>query len=1017
MTVSTIFRECEEWMVVIFDNLLLLAHDHDDACKKFKRFLEICDKHNVILKLSKSWFGFSSVKFFGYKVSKGKYELDADRKKTIMDFPMPTSQKSMMRFLGSALFFKSFVANYSDVAATLNKMVHKDFNWDKRTWTDDYVNAFEKMKRSLVNSIALFFPDYALDWILRVDASDVAVGAVLYQIRIGTEGKEINEPIGFASKKFSDTARKWDPFKKEAYAAFFGVNYFAYYLRGKAFILETDHRNLQWIEKSEVPMVVRWRVFMQSFCMFIRHIPGTKNLVADWLSRMVAVMFGMSVEEFIIQHEEHADISCLMSMMLHDEEDFTSEDSLFSVIPDYIEDEGMFRSPEFTPDFEDALEELWNSREESIFQGVDELRAIPTTVPPERLEEMRNVHKEIQKRGEDVDFPLKNSPFEGELADTPGVEQHSFSPSARNEEPERTFPIPRNEEAALDVPRARVYGRMRSWTPDEMFKEVHGFRKMHWGARRTWLALNKRFPGHHIPYRWIVDKVAECGTCQKLRSRLENHIDEIYSHLKPAHPRARVGFDGLSITPPDKDGNTHLVVIVDFYTKYVWAYVAKDYEAKSIATALFVYYCTFGVFDEVWTDRGSNILSDVVQQLNEWLQVKHVVALTDRHQTNGTEGSNKQIVRHLQTLVHDYRIVDRWSDPIILCLVLFVINDQINSETGVRPLDAKFGSADGPYLRLPTDKLPADITNAWVVALDADLQHIRKISTAYQQQLVEERTRATPIALQNTFQPGDLVFWERDRTKPRPTKLTAPNHGPWEVIKQEHNIVQCRHVVNENIEPLHVSRLRLFAGTMEEAVELALRDSDQYMIQAVTAWRGDPKERKKMQFWVEYEDGDAMWVHYKPDLVSNAQYQQFVDSTPALFPLRFNTTDLVRMVKMMRMQPITTVDVGDTVYVDLRFIKGCAVFDQLELPDSYFTIYVCECQYVRWVGRGHLKLEAKCLVLDVFCRNWDSLDVYMFGSTKTLLPSMTLVNEQLCVRFPDILEKHNRTKLLRKYSS
>ena len=147
--------------------------------------------------------------------------------------------------------------------------------------------------------------------------------------------------------------------------------------------------------------------------------------------------------------------------------------------------------------------------------------------------------------------------------------------------------------------------------------------------------------------------------------------------------------------------------------------------------------------------------------------------------------------------------------------------------------------------------------------------------------------------MQNTFQPGDLVFWECDRTKPRPTKLTAPNHGPWEVIKQEHNIVQCRHVVNENIEPLHVSRLRLFAGTMEEAVELALRDSDQYMIQAVTAWRGDPKERKKMQFWVEYEDGDA----------------------------------------------------------------------------------------------------------------------------KTLLPSMTLVNEQLCVRFPDILEKHNRTKLLRKYSS
>jgi hypothetical protein len=219
-----------------------------------------------------------------------------------------------------------------------------------------------------------------------------------------------------------------------------------------------------------------------------------------------------------------------------------------------------------------------------------------------------------------------------------------------------------------------------------------------------------------------VEKVAECGVCQKFRARFENHVEEIYSHLKPPHHRARVGFDGLSVTPPDKDGNTHLIVFVDHYAKYVWAYVAKDYSATEVAIGLFIYYCTFGVFDEVWTDSGSNILADVVKQLNEWLQVRHVVALVDRHETNGVEGSNKQIIRHLQTLVHDLRIVDRWSDPIILCLVLFVINDQVNSETGVRPLDAKFGSAAGPYLRLPADDLPENITNAWVVCLGCGLE-------------------------------------------------------------------------------------------------------------------------------------------------------------------------------------------------------------------------------------------------------------------------------------------------------
>ena len=115
------------------------------------------------------------------------------------------------------------------------------------------------------------------------------------------------------------------------------------------------------------------------------------------------------------------------------------------------------------------------------------------------------------------------------------------------------------------------------------------------------------------------------------------------SHLKPPHSRSRVGFDGLTITPPDVHGNTHLIVVVDHFKKYVWGYVAKDYTAMSVATALFVFYCTFGVFDEVWTDPGSNILSEVVEQLNKWLQVKHVVSLVDRHESNGVEGSNKQI--------------------------------------------------------------------------------------------------------------------------------------------------------------------------------------------------------------------------------------------------------------------------------------------------------------------------------------------------------------------------------------
>ena len=46
------FHDFSEWAVVIFDNILLLAHDHADAVEKLKRFLQRCEEHNVYLKMS-----------------------------------------------------------------------------------------------------------------------------------------------------------------------------------------------------------------------------------------------------------------------------------------------------------------------------------------------------------------------------------------------------------------------------------------------------------------------------------------------------------------------------------------------------------------------------------------------------------------------------------------------------------------------------------------------------------------------------------------------------------------------------------------------------------------------------------------------------------------------------------------------------------------------------------------------------------------------------------------------------
>jgi len=57
---------------------------------------------------------------------------------------------------------------------------------------------------------------------------------------------------------------------------------FQHYLFGHYFTLQTDHRNLLWMDKAASPKVVRWRLRLQEFAFTITHIPGKSNFIADY---------------------------------------------------------------------------------------------------------------------------------------------------------------------------------------------------------------------------------------------------------------------------------------------------------------------------------------------------------------------------------------------------------------------------------------------------------------------------------------------------------------------------------------------------------------------------------------------------------------------------------------------------------------------------------------------------------------------------------------------------------------
>ena len=220
--------------------------------------------------MAKSKIGYLDATFFGYLIKDDTYQLTQERKDSVTSLVFPLTKKQAQSFLGCTVFFRNNIVNFAHKSAPLHSMTANGFSWDKATWEVDYEKLFEDFKVEILNSIAVAFPDYSLNFILRTDASKVAWGGVLIQVKTGGT----YECISLVSAKFSDTALKWDIQKKEAYAIYASIKKMSNILTGKYFVIETDNKNITFLESNETDIFIRWRLYIQTFHNCVRFLLG-----------------------------------------------------------------------------------------------------------------------------------------------------------------------------------------------------------------------------------------------------------------------------------------------------------------------------------------------------------------------------------------------------------------------------------------------------------------------------------------------------------------------------------------------------------------------------------------------------------------------------------------------------------------------------------------------------------------------------------------------------------------------
>ena len=135
-------------------------------------------------------------------------------------------------------------------------------------------------------------------------------------------------------------------------------------------------------------------------------------------------------------------------------------------------------------------------------------------------------------------------------------------------------PSPGRAQAFLAAKRARlkpatsVIATPITLDRHEILKTVHNITSGHSGTERTLDRL--RAKGHKWPgmRQDVITFVKQCPPCQMMReSRIKILVKPF--HLSVFNPMERLNIDTIGPLPPDEEGNEHILVIIDVFSRFV----------------------------------------------------------------------------------------------------------------------------------------------------------------------------------------------------------------------------------------------------------------------------------------------------------------------------------------------------------------------------------------------------------------------------------------------------------------
>lgn len=264
--------------LVYLDDVIIYSETLEEHLERLAEVLELLRQANLKVNWKKCRFAEKEVTYLGHVISADGVRPNPELVRAVKDYPTPTSQKEVRAFLGLAGYYRRFVPQFAERARPLTQLTGKR----GFIWGPEEQAAFVDLREALCSDQVLVYPDFRDTFTLATDASGVALGAVLSQVR---EGRE--RPIAYASRQLRGPELNYSATEKELLAVVWATKLFRCYLLGRTFRLVTDHAALRWMLSLRDPSsrLTRWALRLQEFDYQVEHKPGKRHTNADALSR------------------------------------------------------------------------------------------------------------------------------------------------------------------------------------------------------------------------------------------------------------------------------------------------------------------------------------------------------------------------------------------------------------------------------------------------------------------------------------------------------------------------------------------------------------------------------------------------------------------------------------------------------------------------------------------------------------------------------------------------------------